>query len=230
MKTQRISLSVALMFFVSTLSAQFYLGIEGGVGSHYSVNQNKEHVDALGALNFGYLFWEKSDTGRTMGILFEVGAEYNNWEMIFIDKNLKSRADFVYTEFTSRINAIKIPVLFGAEGLFFPGTGIRFNVFLGFYFSYGLKSAGTLQGFTMNDDIYADLTDVFKDKPTFPNYKYEPLKNYNVGLRAGVKIILSWNVYLKVNADIDFLKMSAQQKNPTTFGNIAVGYRLKFKN
>ena len=81
----------------------------------------------------------------------------------------------------------------------FPEVKTRFDLFFGFYFSHGLKSKGTLQGFTRDKDIYADLTDVFKDKPTFTNYQYEPLRNYNI-------------------------------ENPTVFSNIAVGYRLKFKN
>jgi hypothetical protein len=228
MKTYKIILSIVLTLLVSTLSAQFYLGIEGGIGGHSALNQNKGGLDAKGALNFGYLFWEKSDIEHKMGFMFEVGAEYNNLGMTIVDFNNKSQADFVYTELVSRINTIKIPILFGVEGIF-AKSKTRYNVFLGFYFSQGLKSKGALDGFSFDNDINADLEDIFNETRTLDEYKFEPLRNYNVGMRFGVNIVFSYNIYLKYGLDADFLKMSTHQKNPFVFVNLGIGYRLKFK-
>jgi hypothetical protein len=228
MKTRKIILFVILMPLVSTLSAQFYMEIEGGVGGHSSVNQNKGSADAKGAINFGYLFWEKSDAEHTKGFMLEVGAEYNNLGITIVDFNSKSRADFVYTELVSRANTIKIPVLFGVEGVF-AKSKMRYDLFLGFYFSQGLKSKGTLDGFSFYNDINANFTDIFNETRTFNGYKFEPLRNYNVGVRIGAKIVCSYNIYLKYGLDVDFFKMSTHQKTPFVFANFGFGYRLKFK-
>jgi hypothetical protein len=228
MKTHKIILFVAFMSLISTMSAQFYLGIEGGAGIHRSSNQKNGSADIKGALNFGYLFWEKSDIECTMGFMLEIGAEYNNLGMTIVDFNSKSHTDFIYTELVSRVNTIKVPILFGVEGVF-AKIKARYNVFLGFYFSQGLKSKGTLNGFSFDNDINTEFTDVFNETGTFNEYKFEPLKSYNVGMRFGAKIVFSYNLYLRYGLDVDFLKISEHQKDSFVFVNFGVGYRLKFK-
>ncbi|MDR0618985.1 MAG: hypothetical protein LBG17_03690 [Bacteroidales bacterium] len=82
MNVNKIIFSIIFLLFLSTASAQFYIGAEAGAGGNYTGKNGG--IGALGALNFGYLFWDKSDTAHTMGFMLEVGAEYNNSDIILI--------------------------------------------------------------------------------------------------------------------------------------------------
>ncbi len=218
--------SIVAVFF-NTSFAQFYLGVGVGTGSS-NAGKSEWPMDAKAALSAGYLFYAKDDSAKREGFLLEFGVEYANRGLLFTDVNNTSRNDFAYIELNSRANFIKVPILFGVEGIF-TNSKARYNIFLGFYYSNGLKSSGTLEGFSVNEDIKMDLDNIFKDKPTFTEYEYKPLKSHNVGLRAGVALIFSFNLFLKFNVDADFIKLQKQLKEPAAYVDLTLGYRFKFK-
>ncbi len=227
MKHSKILLAVALLLCCHFSFAQFYLGVGAGIGGN-DFSKSEWTVDAKAALFTGYLFYAKDDSARQYGFLVELGVEYANRGLLFTDVNKTSRSDFAYIEMTSRANFIKVPVLFGVEGIF-PNSKTRYNIFLGLYYSQGLKSSGSLEGFTINEDISGELNDIFKDKKTFTEYEYLPLKSYNVGMRAGVALQTHFNLFVKVSSDVDFIRMQKQLKNPNTYVDLTLGYRFKFR-
>ncbi|MDR1739692.1 MAG: outer membrane beta-barrel protein [Bacteroidales bacterium] len=226
MKHSKILFAVAFLLCCNFSFAQFYMGIEAGVGGN-STPKSVWTIDAKGGLSVGYLFYAKADSARREGLLLELGVEYANRGLLLVDLNKKSRSDFGYVEMTSRVNFIKVPIVFGVDG-FFNG-GASFNVFLGFYYSQGLKSSGSLEGFTINEDISAELNDIFKDKKTFTKYEYQPLKSYNVGMRTGAALQTRFNLFVKIAFDIDFIRMQKQLNNPNTYVDLTLGYRFKFR-
>ncbi|MDR1739290.1 MAG: hypothetical protein LBR45_00840 [Bacteroidales bacterium] len=230
MKHSKILFAVAFLFCCNLSFAQFFIGAGGGVGV---TSTNRLDYGAYNGVDYkfqlfaGYFFPDSIPSTREFGI--QTGVEYEHRNMMFVDLNKGSRTNFYYTELSSKVPVIKIPIMLAFRDKVSKKHPLYINWQVGFWFAAALNSSGEIKGYTVNEDIYAKIDNIFSDKKVFTGYDFEPLKKFSFGARLLVGFEF-YGCFLNWSMDCNATRMyNSKISSYPIYADITLGYRFKFR-